>query len=153
MKSIFFYSIFFIFYGFIWCFNCPILRESWYTLKTVTKCYAIRSLELYERDYKTVERICQNELDNGHIVDLEYENLDEFKVKLINFIKNNRNITRNIVYNGSLVPGFFIGYRTKTNQGIIEYLWLSGRPLNNLQTPKENQESSEQLHIIVNDNP
>ncbi|CAD5114611.1 DgyrCDS3692 [Dimorphilus gyrociliatus] len=136
----------------VWCLDCPDLPDGWYSVKTEAKCYGFRFLRIDERNYTIAQRICLDELIEGHIADLEFENIDELGYTLIDSLDENSNVPRETVINGIPVHGFFIGYQTLLEDGNINYLWLSGRSLtdpNDIEGPLKNS----YFQFIVNDNP
>ncbi|CAD5114612.1 DgyrCDS3693 [Dimorphilus gyrociliatus] len=113
--------------GVIWSFDCPTLPQGFKLVKTSHKCLAIRFLEPSERQFMTAKAICQNDLDNGQLIDLESQHKMEFIMTIMNFVNKNPTIHRGVDMNGKLFPGFFIDFSTLTQNGIIRYFWPSGR--------------------------
>ncbi|CAD5114609.1 DgyrCDS3691 [Dimorphilus gyrociliatus] len=138
----------------VWCLDCPDLPDGWYSVKTEAKCYGFRFLRIDERNYTIAQRICLDELIEGHIADLEFENIDELGYTLIDSLDENSNVPRETVINGIPVHGFFIGYQTLLEDGNINYLWLSGRLVKDqvkIQGPKDKEESGQKIwaHLAI----
>ncbi|CAD5114629.1 DgyrCDS3694 [Dimorphilus gyrociliatus] len=133
--------------------SCPDLPSGWYSFQSKNKCYATRFLNSAERSYEQAETICSNELEDGHILDPEYEDLNELSQLGIRFVKTvTHSISRDVNLNGIKVASFFIGHKSITVDSQVEYQWLSGRPVPSSINIQGTVRTS-RLFVSANDNP
>lgn len=119
------------------CFECPSLPSNGYVgLKTKEKCLAFRKLESSKRTKRDAAMVCESELVNGQLADLESEHLAEINM-LISSYFNTYSPNMNIQFDHNMFTGFFIDYSTNQLSDGFKFFWPSGMPMKDVVGERE----------------